>query len=198
MSIANLQNRLFDLATLQNGYFTARQAKAVGYRYRNFGYYVSRGTWIKVAKSVYRLRNFPVSDDEQYTLWSLWLGERNNHPLGVYSYLTALSYYDLSEVIPNKLHMTVPKSFRTSKQAPKVLLLHKENINEKDIILVRGYCVTKPHKTLLDLAKNEMMEREHFARAILEALKKGYISKDFILDNRIFDIAKPYLKQYIT
>lgn len=95
-----IKDSLFELARYQNGYFTSGQAKAHGYRYRNFGYYVSRGHWISVAKCVYRLKNFPVNDDEQYTLWSLWAGVRNDIPVGAYSYLTALSYYDLSEVIP--------------------------------------------------------------------------------------------------
>lgn len=188
-----IRKNLFDLAMYQNGYFTSSQAKAQGYRYRNFGYYVSRGHWIRVAKCVYRLRNFPVNDDEQYTLWSLWAGIKDGIPVGAYSYLTALSFYDLSEVIPQKLHMTVPTSLRINKKIPEVLILHKESINMEDLEFMRGYAVTKVHKTLLDLAKTEMMEKEHFAESIMQALKKGYISKNFVLDHPEFREVIPYL-----
>lgn len=189
-----IQNNLFELAMHQNGYFTSSQAKAQGYRYRNFGYYVSRGYWIKVTKCVYRLKNFPISDDEQYTLWSLWAGIKNGFPVATYSYLTALSYYDLSEVIPEKLHMTVPTSFRIGKKIPGIIIFHKENIDVKDIEFIRGYAVTKPYKTLLDLAKTEMMEKEHFAEAIIQAIKKGYISQSYVFDHQEFDSVRPYIR----
>lgn len=189
-----IRDSLFEVAMYQNGYFTSSQAKALGYRYRNFGYYVFRGHWIRVAKCVYRLKNFPVSDDEQYTLWSLWAGMKDGFPVAVYSHLTALSYYDLSEIIPDKLYMTVPIGFRISKKVPEVIIFHKENIDIKDVEFIRGYAVTKPYKTLLDLAKNEMMEKAHFAEVLTQALNKGYISKNYIFNHEEFDSIIPYIK----
>lgn len=90
--------------------------------------------------------------------------------------------------------MTVPISFRSSKKIPDVVIFHKENIDMEDLELIRGYAVTKIHKTLLDLAKTEMMEKDHFAESIVQALKKGYISKSFILDHSEFSGIIPYLK----
>lgn len=37
----SLQDEHFEIAKLQNGYFTSQQANAVGYKYRKFGYYNS-------------------------------------------------------------------------------------------------------------------------------------------------------------
>lgn len=193
----NIENKLFEVAMLQNGYFTSNQAKIAGYKYRNFGYYVSRKHWIPITQFVYRLNNYPVADDEQYTVWSLWIGLKKMIPIGVYSYLTALSYYDLSEVIPSKLHMTVPKSFRTTKKIPRILILHRENVDRNDVEYIAGYGVTKPYKTLLDLARTEMMEREHLAQAVLQAMNRGFISKSFILSNPEFNKIIEFIKKYL-
>jgi predicted transcriptional regulator of viral defense system len=42
----------------------------------------------------------------------------------VYSHHTALSLYDLSDLNPSKLHMTVPMDFRRNSEIPGILVLH--------------------------------------------------------------------------
>jgi predicted transcriptional regulator of viral defense system len=47
-------------------------------------------------------------------LWWLWSKNREGVSQGVYRHETALSLHDLTDLMPSKLHMTVPKSFRRS------------------------------------------------------------------------------------
>ena len=41
------ERRLFDIADVQQGYFTTQQAIACGYKDSNFARYVASGEWIK-------------------------------------------------------------------------------------------------------------------------------------------------------
>ena len=50
------------VAAQQSGYFTARQALAAGYGYPQQHYHVSTGSWERVARGIYRLRDYPLPD----------------------------------------------------------------------------------------------------------------------------------------
>src|SRR5579862_7166316 len=116
--------RLFDLAEQQQGYFTTKQAKAAGFAENTHPYHVQAGNWIREHRGIYRLSSFPQGERPDLMLWSLWSRNRGEVAQGVYSHQTALSVHDLSEVMPAKLHMTVPKSFRRNSEIPRVLVLH--------------------------------------------------------------------------
>ena len=63
-------------------------------------------------------------------LWYLWSRNRREVPEGIYSHETALSLHELSDVMPSKLHMTVPKDFRRNSMIPEVLILHRANVDK--------------------------------------------------------------------
>ena len=52
-------------------------------------------------------------------LWYLWSQNRQENPEGAYSHDTALSLHELSDIMPSKLHMTVPKRFRRNSRIPE-------------------------------------------------------------------------------
>jgi len=175
------ETNLFIIAQKQNGYFTSKQATRAGYKDNNFKYYLEKEKWLKIMRGVYFLKNYPPSDDAQYTIWSLWIGEKADIPIGVYSHITALRFHNVSEVISDKLHITVPENFRINKIIPESLVLHKKKLDKKDIQYLSGYAITTLNKTLVDLAESKEMERGQFIHAIIQSYKKGYISLDFIL-----------------
>ena len=115
-------DRLFEVAESQRGYFTAGQAAACGYPTSSHIYHRKVGTWQREYRGIYRLSRFPVSDEGQYVLWSLWLRNRQGVPQGVYSHQTALALFDLSDLMPRRLHMTVPPGFRRNSPIPKILI----------------------------------------------------------------------------
>lgn len=50
--------------------------------------------------------------------------EKYTHePQGVYSHQTALTLHELTDVMPSRLHMTVPKTFRRGATIPKGLVI---------------------------------------------------------------------------
>lgn len=171
------QEQLYEIAEAQQGYFTTKQAKNAGYSEKTHAYQVKVGHWCREHRGIYRLRNFPLSDQSQFVLWSLWSRNRQEIPQGVFSHHTALSIYELSDIMPPKLHMTVPKSFRRNSVIPSVLVLHRGDFSSSDIEQMQGFAVTRPLRTLVDLLETEEVAREILLQALTEALQRGLITR---------------------
>ncbi len=166
---------LFELAESQQGFFTAKQAGTAGFLNKNHGYHVKAGNWVREGRGIYRLRTFPRTADSQLIALSLWTRNREDKPEGVYSHETALSIHDLSDVMPAKLHMTVPKHFRRVAKTPKALVLHYDDLKDSDIEQMRGYRVTKPLRAIVDLLNEDGLAKDLIRQAFLQAIERGVI-----------------------
>lgn len=176
------EKRLLQAAKAQQGYFTSKQAIAAGYRMSNHPYHVKNGDWTREYRGIYRLASFPNSPDDHYMLWSLWSGNRTGNLQGVYSFETALNIYEVSDVMPAKIHMTVPQSFRRGSAIPDVLVLHKENLQEKDFREIKGFRVTTPLKTILNLLEDNEIEEKIIKQAVTEFYERGLlVQKDLLV-----------------
>lgn len=171
---------LFELASNQQGLFTAKQAEDVGYSNKNHAYHVREGHWIREARGLYRLAMFPKSPDEQKVLYALWSKNREGEIQGVYSHETALAHYELTDVNPFKLHMTVPKSFRRNSKIPKILKLHYADLTAAMIHKSRGFLVTKPGRTISDVIQCGWVSFDIIEQAVHQSLSKGLLQKSEI------------------
>lgn len=176
--------RLYEMAEGQHGFFTTKQAKAAGFAENTHPYHVQAGNWIREHRGIYRLASFPRGDRPDLMLWSLWSRNRGEAGQGVYSHQTALSLYDLSDVMPAKLHMTVPKNFRRNSEIPRVLVLHFADLPQSDIGAVHGVRVTKPMRTILDLLEHGEVPLASLRQALREGLRRGLIRRSEIADAR--------------
>lgn len=166
------KERLMEYANTQAGYFTAQQAYDAGYSYRLHSYHAKTGSWEKAGRGVFRLRGFPPAEREDLIRWTLWSRDRKGSPQAVASHETALAIHEISDVMPAKLHFTVPPAFR--KKAPKGCVLHRAKIEKNDIEQREGYSVTTPLRTLIDAAEGNLSEDE-LAKALRDALDKGLV-----------------------
>ena len=178
------QAQLFAIAEGQCGFFTAKQAEVAGYQRRNHPYHVRAGNWVREGRGIFRLKQFPVAEEADLVLWSLWSRDRSDRPTGVYSHETALRIYDLSDVMPAKLHMTVPRSFRRNAPVPNVLVLHRANLQPTEVEERPGYRVTRPIKTLIDLIRAQTLPEETLRSAFAEASQKGLITQTEIAQHQ--------------
>ena len=167
---------LFAIAEGQQGYFTSKQAADAGYQLGSQAHHVKSGNWARVERGIYRLARFPQSSEEQLVIYALWSRNRAGEPEGVYSHQTALSIHELSDLNPTKLHMTVPTAFRRTAKTPKVLVLHRSNLNEKDVEPRQGFAVTRPLRTVADLASAESTSRDIVEQALIEGRRRGVIT----------------------
>lgn len=193
----NKQDTLFEIADRQQGYFTSQQAEESGFPASNFHRYLSSGQWIKEERGIYRLAHYPVMDRSELVLWSLWSRNRKGLVQGVWSHETALDIYELSDVMPAKMHMTVPQQFRKAIEIPKVLVLHFTHLAEADIEQRQGYRVTTPIRTLLDIAREGKLSDDLIAQAVNEAMQRGLIIHQDLLSAGC-DIAISKLKKLLN
>src|SRR3954454_23728268 len=160
--------KLYDLATHQGGFFTARQAREAGYEDNVHPYHVRARNWVREARGVYRLSQFPLPARPDLMVWQLWSRNRQDEPQGVFSHATALSLHELSDVMPAKLHMTVPPGFRRMAAIPEVLRLHRARLNGRDVRTIDGVRVTAPMRTLLDVIAEGAIAQELLVQAVDE------------------------------
>lgn len=170
---------LFDIADRQAGYFTAAQAKEAGYSYPNQSYHRRQGHWLDEGWGIFRLRDYPWSEYEPYVRLSLWSRTKVGEPQAVVSHETALALHELSDVMPAKIHLSVPKSFR--KVPPKGVVLHKLQLAAEDSEPRHGFRVTTPLRTLLDIA-DSTTSPEHLEQATREALERGLVRRSKLLE----------------
>ena len=171
-----VSDTLFKMAEGQQGYFTAKQAADAGYQLGSQAHHVKSGNWVRVERGIYRLARFPQSHEEQLVIYTLWSRNRAGEPEGVYSHQTALSIHELSDVNPARLHMTVPATFRRRAKAPKILVLHRAILDEKDVELRQGFAVTRPLRAIADVTAAESVSREIVEQALAEGRQRGLIT----------------------
>jgi predicted transcriptional regulator of viral defense system len=176
--------RLYEIAEDQQGFFTTKQAKAAGFAENTHPYHVQAGNWVREHRGIYRLSSFPRGERPDLMLWSLWSRNRGETTQGVYSHQTALSLHDLSDVMPSKLHMTVPKTFRRNSEIPHVLVLHFADLPQGDMGAVHGVGVTKAMRTILDLLEGGEVPLATLRQALREGLRRGLIRRSEIAEAR--------------
>ncbi len=169
-------DKLFQLADRQQGYFTSQQAENCGISRTNFHFRIRSGEWIKLLRGIYRLVRYPVTDRSELVLWILWSRDRRGNPQGVWSHETALDIHELSDIMPSKMHMTVPPRFRKRVAIPKHLKLHFAILDKSDIKTWQGYRVTTPLHTLIDVIEEGIVPQEQIEQAIRDGLRKGVLS----------------------
>ncbi len=169
---------LFEIADRQQGYFTSKQAVECGYYRSHFHRYIDSGEWLKEIRGIYRLARYPVTERPELVIWSLWSQNRKGESQGTWSHETALDIYELSDVMPSKMHLTVPNVFRKGVAIPKVLTLHYADLKKDEMRKQQGYHVTTPIRTLKDVLIEGKLSIELIAQAINDALKLGLISRN--------------------
>ena len=100
---------LYAVATTQGGYFTAKQAGGAGYGIRHLDYHAKTGNFERISHGLYRLPTIPLSEHDDLIRLSLWSRDRSDRPQAVASHITALELHHLSDVLPTKIHLTVPR-----------------------------------------------------------------------------------------
>ncbi len=163
------------IANSQGGYFTAMQAADTGYGSPHLKYHLAAGNFERAGRGLYRIPTLPRAEHDD--LLRLWLSSRghDDRPQAVISHQTALALHELAEFIPTRIHMTVPPSYR--KVAPKGCMLHRGHLSARDAQELESFRVTKPLRTLSDLARDATFPAEQFERAVGKAVRGGLIGR---------------------
>jgi len=163
-------DRLYDVAESQAGYFTAGQAIEAGMDRSTLRHHARPGgRYERVGRGIYRLRHFPTSPLEHVV--AAWLPLRPAH--AVVSHESALELYDLADVIPDAVHVSLPRSQRG--QRPRAgVRLHTlaRPLEAREIRDVAGIAATTPERTIVDCAETGT-QPEQVELAIRQALQRS-------------------------
>lgn len=161
------------VAAAQGGYFTAQQAEQAGYDFNHLTYHVNRGNFERSGRGLYRIPTIPLSEHDDLIRLTLWSRGRDDVPQAVVSHESALSLHELSDMLPGKVHLTVPRTFR--RPAPPECVLHRAKLAEADSTVWGAFRVTTPLRTLLDVAMEDAVPTEQLERAVRDALERGLV-----------------------
>jgi predicted transcriptional regulator of viral defense system len=170
-------HQLQEIAQSQQGFFTTKQAIRAGFSEKTHSYHVNVGNWIREHRGIYRLADFPTPERPDLMLWYLWSQDRQEQPEGTYSHDTALSLHELSDIMPSKLHMTVPREFRRNSRIPEILVLHRAQLDASEVQEVHGVRVTRVLRTIVDLLRSGHVDRSQLKLAVDEAIRRGLIAR---------------------
>jgi predicted transcriptional regulator of viral defense system len=168
--------RLYEVASAQGGFFTAGQARELGYTNSKQHYHVRADNWIREGRGVYRLAFYPEPERPDLILWWLWSRDRSDTPQGVYGHETALALFELTDLNPSKLDMIVPKRFRRGVPLPSILRLHRDEVSEDDVTTVHDVPVTRPLRSLLDVVRTGEVPIAILQQGYRQAMRRGMIT----------------------
>jgi len=123
------REELWEIAELQHGFVTAQQALDAGVSKQAMQMLVHRGTLVRAAHGVYRFPKYPVGEHDQEMLAVLW----TRVPEAALSHETALDAYDLSDINPNRIHVTVAKHRRFRRAGGDGYVVHYEDLDPRQI-----------------------------------------------------------------
>jgi hypothetical protein len=96
---------------------------------------------------------------------------------GVVSHDSALDLWDLCDVNPAKIHVTLPKATRVRRTAPPVYEVHVRDLDPADITRFEGIPVVTPARAILDGIERHLDQRL-IDQAIETAGRQGLVTRD--------------------
>jgi len=123
--IATNIDRLREIALDQHGLVTTEQAMDVGVSKASLSMLVKRDRLARMAHGVYRVPQVPETQYTRYMLALLWTGA----PEATLSHETALAAYDVCDVNPSTIHITVSKNRRIKRNGGDAYTLHYQDLD---------------------------------------------------------------------
>ncbi|MDD2376496.1 MAG: type IV toxin-antitoxin system AbiEi family antitoxin domain-containing protein [Clostridia bacterium] len=172
-------DKIIELFNKNDGILTTKQVEEIGYSRHLLSNMLKKGLIERVENNTYSLKN--VEKDEYYLL-------QLKYPNVVFSYETALYFYDMLDRTPIDINVTIPTSYSGSdlkKEKNIVVYYAKGNAYNKGITsietpcknVVRAYSI---EKTICDIINNDkMIDKQIYLNAIKKYARMK--DKDLIL-----------------
>lgn len=163
---------LFEIGSAQEGYFTTRQAAEAGYSSQLLIKHIRAGRVTRIRRGIYRFVHFPAGEHEELVVAWLW-----SDRAGIVSHQTALSLHGLSDVLPAKLHLTLPRAWRSRRfRVPDGVVLHHADVPSDDRAWFGAVPTTSPRRTLNDCAQEDLPP-DLLRQAAQQAIRRGLVNR---------------------
>ena len=137
--------QLLERALDQHGLLTPDDARAIGANDAALRLMVHRGTLERIGFGIYRVPQLAGDRLEQYQ--EALLRVRSE---GALTHDTALDLHDLCDINPVKVHVTVPPGRRLRRSLPEWLVVHRGQLDERDLTWFEGLRIATPARAILD------------------------------------------------
>lgn len=162
------------LAGSQDGLFTASQAKSYGVARRLLSHHAKTGRYERLDRGLYLVPEIPGSPWREVV--AAWLQAGADQ--AVVSHETALAVHDLSDVISDQVHITVPRARRSLRRPPGAIIHTRiEPFGDGDVQLRHFVQVTAPAVSILDCLEAGT-GLEQIELAIRQTLERGWVSQE--------------------
>jgi predicted transcriptional regulator of viral defense system len=169
--------RLFELASEQGGYFTAAQARVCGFSKALLAHHAKSGRFLRIRQGLYRIREYPSSPREDVV--AAWLA--TGKEVAAVSHESALDILGLSDVVPEVVHLTVPRTRRYRSRFPGIAIhTTTRRLGKSDVVVRDGIRVTAAARSIIDAAETGTAPEQIIA-AVGQALDRGMATKSKLL-----------------
>lgn len=162
---------LLDRAQQQYGYLTPDDARDLDVDPTQLRLMAARHTLEHLGRGLYRMSIVPPTELDAYMEATLWAGRQ-----GVLSHETALDLYELCDVNPSAIHLTVPSGYRTRKAVPPTYRLHRFDLDAGEARWHEGIPIVSPERAILG-GIEQALGWQLIDQAIEVARARGLISQ---------------------
>jgi len=134
-----IQAQLWEVALDQDGYVTTHDAGRLGINVVELGKLAYRHQLQRVAHGIYRFAQLPPTEFAPYTLAVLWADGR-----AALAHATAIDLYDLADVNPDTIHLTVPPGYRPRRQGGDLYTVHHQSLDADQVRRFEGIPIVTP------------------------------------------------------
>lgn len=134
MAVMTKLERLREVALDQHGFVTTAQALEEGVSHAELSAMVTRERLDRVAHGVYRVPQVSATEANPYQLAVLWTGV----PEACLSHDTALAVWEISDINPDRVHLTIGRNRRIRRAGGERYVLHHEELEPRQISWWQG------------------------------------------------------------
>jgi predicted transcriptional regulator of viral defense system len=134
MVLVTKLERLREVALDQHGFVTTVQAVDEGVSHAEMSTMVARDRLQRVAHGVYRVPQVAETEFDQYQLAVLWTGASE----ACLSHDTALSAWEVSDINPDRIHLTVARRRRIRRAGGRLYVVHHQDLDARQVTWWQG------------------------------------------------------------
>jgi len=136
--------RLREAAQDQYGFVTTAQALDAGVSPASLSMMVRRGRLGKASRGVYRVPQSPATQYDAFMKAVLWTG----FPEACLSHDSALDAWEVSDILPDQIHVTVAARRRIVREVPRGYVIHREDLSPDQVTWWQGIPTVTPEMAI--------------------------------------------------
>jgi predicted transcriptional regulator of viral defense system len=134
MAVVTKLERLREFALDQHGFVTSAQAEDEGVSHAELSTMVARDRLKRAIRGVYRVPQVAETEYDQYQLAVLWTGVPEAH----LSHDTALAAWEISDINPSRIHLTVARHRRLRRAGGERYVVHYDDFDSDRLAWWQG------------------------------------------------------------